>query len=242
MNHSNAMKLVTWNCQGAYRKKAEPIATYRPDIAVIQECEALDRLAFAGNSMRSTTQAWFGNSNHKGVGVFSYTDLNFELYEAYDPTLRYCIPLRVTGRLRFNLLAIWAMNHPERKRSYIAQVYQALETYQAFIRQADTLLAGDFNSNKRWDSTPKLGNHTQVVESLAGEKIVSVYHHYFGEAQGQESRPTLFMQRKQKSVYHVDYCFAPEQWASRLSSVVVGSYETWRQWSDHCPLFVEFEL
>jgi endonuclease/exonuclease/phosphatase family metal-dependent hydrolase len=50
------------------------------------------------------------------------------------------------------------------------------------------------------------------------------------------------MQRKQKSVYHVDYCFAPEKWASRMRSVAVGPYEEWSQWSDHCPVFVEFGL
>lgn len=31
------MKLILWNCQGAFRKKAEIILTFNPDILVIQE-------------------------------------------------------------------------------------------------------------------------------------------------------------------------------------------------------------
>jgi hypothetical protein len=64
------MKLVTWNCQGAYRKKATLIAHFKPDIAVIQECETLDRLTFAQDIPRPTAQVWFGNSIHKNEPNF----------------------------------------------------------------------------------------------------------------------------------------------------------------------------
>lgn len=235
------MKLVTWNCQGAYRKKAEPIARFAPDIAVIQECEALERLIFPGNIAPPTTQLWFGDYTHKGVGIFSYTDLSFDLYENYDPTLKYCIPIKVTGHININLIAIWAMNHQERRLSYIGQVYRAVEKYRDFIRQADTILIGDFNSNKQWDKTPRIGNHSVVVETLTNEGLVSVYHEYFNEEQGKETRPTLFMSRKPASVYHVDYCFLPGKWRGNISNVSVGSYEEWGRLSDHSPLFIELD-
>ena len=45
------MRLITWNCQGAFRKKVDVILTQKPDILVVQECEHPDKLLF-----NSTTQ------------------------------------------------------------------------------------------------------------------------------------------------------------------------------------------
>jgi hypothetical protein len=103
------MKLATWNCEGAYRNKAEAIARWMPDIAVIQECESPDRLIFASGVPRPTSQLWFGDLSHpsKGLAVFSYTNFQFERIEPYHEEIRYCVPLRVTGEQSFNLLAIW---------------------------------------------------------------------------------------------------------------------------------------
>lgn len=33
------MKIITWNYQGAFRKKIEPNLTSLPDILIIQKCE-----------------------------------------------------------------------------------------------------------------------------------------------------------------------------------------------------------
>ena len=46
------MKLITWNCQGAFRKKAEIILTLNPDILVIQECESPERLIFKNSTKK----------------------------------------------------------------------------------------------------------------------------------------------------------------------------------------------
>lgn len=57
------MKLVTWNCQGAFRKKYALIADLSPDLAVIQECEAADTVMLGdfNSSKRSTPRSRIGN-------------------------------------------------------------------------------------------------------------------------------------------------------------------------------------
>jgi hypothetical protein len=44
-----------------------------------------------------------------------------------------------------------------------------------------------------------------------------------GEEPGHETSPTHFHRRAVTSPWHVDYCFVPEAWVTRLSNVHVGS-------------------
>ena len=234
------MKIITWNCQGAYRKKAHLIAETKPDIAIIQECEPLEKLSFKPDCPPPFSSYWFGDSK-KGIGVFSYTNYDFQLSQIYDPRIRHCIPLRVSGKHSFNMIATWAMNHPDKQFSYIGQIYLAINQYRSFIQETDTIITGDFNSNVIWDRSAKPRNMGAVIRELEMGNMTSVYHHYFQEKYGRESKNTLFMYRKKEKGYHIDYCFVPKSWLPNLQYVEVGTYEQWTTVSDHSPLIVEFE-
>jgi len=107
------MKFVAWNCQGAFRKKAKLIAQYAPDIAVISECEHPDRLHFESGIEPPITRLWFGDSETKGVGIFSYTGVNLELHKNYKPSIRYCIPIVATGNLNLNIVSVYHAHFQE---------------------------------------------------------------------------------------------------------------------------------
>src|SRR5436190_11951848 len=112
------MKLITWNCQGAFRKKADAILSHHPDILIVQECEHPDKLVFSSRIKLPNDMHWYGDSVHKGIGIFSYSDYKFELLPNFNRAFRYILPYRVTGHDQtFNLLAIWAMDNKENKKS-----------------------------------------------------------------------------------------------------------------------------
>ena len=63
------MRLITWNCNGAFRRKREQIDALDADVLVIQECEDpaqsnQDYLSWADNYV------WTGNGKNKGIGIF----------------------------------------------------------------------------------------------------------------------------------------------------------------------------
>jgi exonuclease III len=234
------LRIITWNCQGAFRKKARCIANLKPDIAVIQECEKLDKLNFEEDIVQPYSRHWFGDSR-KGLGIFSFTEYTFHLNKRYDSSIRHCIPVHVKGNIDFNLIAVWAMDHKHRKLSYIAQVYLAIQKYKNFIKGANTVITGDFNFNKIWDGTPRIANFSKVVAELGKKDLASVYHEHFNELHGEESRHTLFMYRKKNKGYHIDYCFAPKLWIQHLRSFQLGDFDYWCKFSDHCPLIIDFD-
>src|SRR5690349_19551339 len=103
------MKIITWNCNMAFRKKAAAILEHQPDILVIPECEHPENLLFATGIPKPSGMLWFGNNRHKGLGIFSYGHFKLQALDCHNPQLRTIVPIFVTGkRINFNLYAIWA--------------------------------------------------------------------------------------------------------------------------------------
>ena len=235
------MKIITWNCNMAFRKKAILLLKYQPDILIIPECEHPDKLAFPPGTPDPKDILWFGKNQNKGLAIISYCGYRFTVLQKHNLKLQHIIPISVAGGpYEFNLFAIWANNPNDPEGQYVEQVWKALHCYKAHLTHLKTILAGDFNSNTIWDRKRRAGNHSNVVKFLEEKGIFSTYHLYHKQQQGAEMHPTLYMYRHKDKSYHIDYCFASSDLMGRLKSVEIGEYDFWTRYSDHVPLIVEF--
>lgn len=237
------MKIITWNCNMAFRKKAEFILVHNPDILIVPECENPDKLIFENECQIPKEIIWYGTNKNKGLGVFSYSDYKFKLLDCHNPNFKNILPISVTGgKIDFIMFAIWANNPDDKEGQYVTQIWKAIHYYEQLLSEDKTILIGDFNSNTIWDKPRREGNHSTVVEKLESKKIFSTYHKFYKQEQGREEHPTLFMYRHENKPYHIDYCFASTYFIRKLVSVEVGNYEDWTKYSDHKPLIVQFNL
>ena len=227
----------------AYRKKANFILTQQADIVIVPECEHPDKLKFKEGTPLPTDIIWAGKNQHKGLGIFSYSEYKFQIHDSYQPAFRNVVPLIVTGgKIDFILFAIWANNPQDKGYEYIGQIWKALNHYGDLLKSQKTILAGDFNSNTIWDKPRREGNHSTVVALLESKKIHSSYHRFFNQQQGKEKHNTLFMYRHLDKSYHIYYCFASADFADRITAVKVGTHKKWAALSDHTPLTVTFNI
>jgi exodeoxyribonuclease III len=121
------MKVITWNCNMAFRKKASFILVHKPDILIIVECEHPDKLIFPVEIPKSTSSLWFGKNQHKGLAIFSYGNYCFKILDEHNEDFKMIIPIAVTdGNFDFNIFLIWAYNPDDIDGRYITQVWKAI--------------------------------------------------------------------------------------------------------------------
>jgi endonuclease/exonuclease/phosphatase family metal-dependent hydrolase len=138
------------------------------------------------------------------------------------------------------MIVVWAKADPGYR--YVEGVIRGVEIYRDLFLQGPTVLIGDLTSNVIWDSHHRNGlNHSGLVKLLASLGLASAYHRFNREEPGHETQPTFYLHKNPLKPYHIDYCFIPENWIKRLSSVKVGSNEDWSVPSDHRPLIVDIE-
>ena len=226
----------------AYRKKADFILVYKPDILIVPECEHPDKLLFPIDTPKPTDILWFGKNQSKGLAIFSYSNFRFKVLDNHNQDLQMIIPIAVTdGQFGFNLFAIWANNPTDRDGQYIEQVWKAVHHYNNLLTDTKTILVGDFNSNTIWDRKHRQSNHSNVVKFLEDKGIFSTYHLHHKQTQGTEEHPTLYMYRHKDKPYHIDYCFASKDLLDKVSSVEIGDFDEWIKYSDHVPVVVTFD-
>jgi exodeoxyribonuclease-3 len=250
------MKILTWNCNGALRKKTAVADSLDADILIIQECEdpaesTNDYQAWAGNYL------WVGSSKNRGLGVFPKNEhkvrslgwnSSFQIDGLYSksPSARWgtndlelFLPFSVDDH--YTIIGVWTKGHESHVFGYMGQFWKYLQLHRTDIPNKNTMIVGDFNSNSIWDKNDRWWNHSDVVAELSELNIESLYHYQYTEKQGKESVPTFFLNRKENKPYHIDYAFLSKDLLPH-SQLTVGKREEWVSVSDHMPLCVKISL
>lgn len=236
------MKVIAWNCNMAFRRKAEFILTEKPDILIVPECENKEHLSFDLFTKQPSDIFWYGDNPHKGIGIFTFNSFEIKVLDFHNPDFKYVLPLSIfNDKINLTVFAIWSQK-PENHNCYTEQVWNAVHFYSSLLSDNNVILAGDFNSNSIWDKPNIIYNHTSLVKYLNNKNILSTYHYFCNQVQGQEKDSTFFMHRKINKPYHIDFCFASSNLIDKLKNVEVGTYEKWTKYSDHSPLTVTFDL
>ncbi|MDA8692524.1 endonuclease/exonuclease/phosphatase family protein [Saprospiraceae bacterium] len=234
------IKIISWNCNMAFRKKYQKLVDLKPDLLVIQECENDTKLERYLETLDYNQLIWYGDNPHKGVAIISFNTLEIKLNKKHNPEFKYVVPvtLKVNNR-SINLFCVWAMPHKiERRKDYVGQIWGAINYYEKLLKK-DSILIGDFNSNTIWDKKNKVGTHTDVVDFLNQKNIQSIYHEKFRVKHGEENEPTLYLLKQKERPYHLDYCFASKNLFNKKTTFEIGKYEDWIKFSDHMPIIID---
>ena len=229
------MKIVTWNCNGAFRKKYHLFNDTNFHIIVIQECEdpkqsTKSYLKWSGNYL------WKGDNKNKGLGIFARKNVRISQIDWPDGEAREFIPCQVNDS--FTLITVWAKGAAGSPLGYAGQVFRYIEINSERLKNGRVVVCGDFNSNSIWDDRHEVFNHSNVVTKLDACGLSSLYHLSNDVDHGSKIDSTLYMYRNMDKAYHVDYAFCSNDLMSQRPPEI-GGPAYWLNFSDHMPLIFE---
>ncbi len=230
------MKIITWNCNGAFRRKFESIKHMDADILIIQECEDPSRSKDMAYTNWASNYLWLGANKNIGLGVFAKDAISLTLLDWETQGLESFIPFLVNDNL--TVLAVWTKQANSPTFQYIGQLWKYLQAHQSKLPLSQAVVCGDFNSNACWDKWDRWWNHSDVVSDLQKLDIHSIYHHLKQEIQGKESSATFYMHRKIEKPYHIDYAFTSKNLLAS-AQLEIGNPAEWLRLSDHMPIIFE---
>ena len=234
------MKLISWNCNGAFRNKKYLFDEYEHDILVIQECENPSKLKEYESS--NNNYLWIGNNKNKGLGIFCKNNISLKRLEWSDINTKYkneqlesFLPCLINDEII--IIGVWTKKANSEVFGYIGQFWKYLQLHKDKLIDKKVIIVGDFNSNAIWDKWDRWWNHTNVVDELHEIGIKSLYHIINKEEQGKETKPTFYLQRKLEKPYHIDYIFLSNNLIDDFVEIEIGAIEKWLNYSDHLPIF-----
>lgn len=229
-------KILTWNCNGALRRKWAALEAFDADLLIVQECEDPAQSKDAAYLEWAGHYLWTGPSKSRGIGVFARNGHTLQAAPLELDGLEYFLPCLVNGD--WPLLGTWTGRAGSGPYRYIGQLWRFLQSHQSFLTHHLGMVVGDLNSNCIWDKRHRTCNHSDVVRELAALGLESAYHRHFGEAQGQETRNTFYLQRNPAKGYHIDYVFSGPGWGP--GAISVEDRDTWLAITDHVPVVATF--
>lgn len=232
------MRIITWNANGAYRKKFERLEALQPDIVIVQEAEP-DFF-----EKRGLPYVWTGKDpKKKGIGVYAMNQ-HSTLERADIVESKHMMPIiyREHG-MELHILAVWSQK--DGGSDYIEGMNKDMPKYQGFLYHPNSFVIGDWNSSVALDE--KYGGeevgHNVLVRLLESWNLGSAYHYSQGmDAHGKEKHPTFFHRKEMDNPFHIDYFFAPKKLLPQIKEVSVGHPDEWIKLSDHMPLIVDIQL
>ncbi|WP_313385663.1 endonuclease/exonuclease/phosphatase family protein [Chishuiella sp.] len=233
------MKIITWNCNGAFRNKYPILSEFNADILVVQECE--NPIVSNDNNYKNFAKNyfWIGNNKNKGLGIFAKDNILLEklnysnIYLNHE--VNYFLPVLVNKTQV--LIGIWAHKNNSPTFGYIGQIWKYFQLNSDKIKES--IIIGDFNSNKIWDCWDRWWNHSDVINSFEKSDLRSIYHELKNEAQGEESIKTFFLHKDLHKGYHIDYCFIPYNLLNKKTNLIIPEFNKFSSFSDHLPLIIE---
>lgn len=235
-NEASNMRIVSWNCNGAFRKKFDFLDHLQADILIIQECEDPQRTKDLSYTNWASSYLWAGTNKNSGLGVFAKNETTLKLLNWESLGLELFIPFVANDK--FTILAVWNKQANSPTFQYIGQLWKYLQAHQSKLQHSQTILCGDFNSNSCWDKWDRWWNHSDVVKDLAKLDIHSAYHLLNKIEQGKENIPTFYMNRNLAKPYHIDYAFASSTLLTS-ANLNIGKPDQWISLSDHMPLIFD---
>lgn len=229
--HQRRLRIATWNCNGALRRKWPALERFDADVLTIQECEDPARSADAAYRAWAGDYLWTGADKNKGLGVFARKGVQLASVDLDPSPLELFLPCLLNDA---PFLAVWTKEAKSPTFKYIGQFWKFIESHGDFLRHPLAVAAGDFNSNVQWDVWDRWWNHSDVVRELEARGLRSLYHHHQSLPQGGEPHPTFFLHRKPEKPYHIDYVFAAQAW--RIEGLEIGAADEWLALSDHMPI------
>lgn len=230
------MRLISWNCKGAFHQKHAFAAALSPDILIVPECEKLSGLTQPIDSPIIRSCEWFGTNSRKGLAVISYGDYVLKVHPSYDPRHQWIVPLSISGPTTFDLFAVWTLPLGNHGGRYVRPLFEAFETYKSVINLSEVVWAGDFNSSFLFDTPSRRYKFRDFVALLNQYGVHSLYHHQRKCGHGEEPEETFYLHHHADRGHHIDYVFASDAFHSHGLSVSIGSHSEWSKRSDHVPL------
>ena len=76
----------------------------------------------------------------------------------------------------------------------------------------------------------------EELKILEKKGLISAYHYFYNENQGEEKQKTFYLYRHLDKGYHIDHCFIHKE---RIKNYKVLDYKKWLIYSDHIPIMLE---